>query len=359
MESSEKVKVNINDVAFFTKACCKLSDQELLNCSELFSNHYGKWGEKAEKPGQQIKLSKKSYEEYAKLDNCFVALAYYNNQLIGHAFYIRTAFNNNEYISWVIQLVVDSRYRQNGIGKTLLHSIWGFSGDKAWGLATSNPYTVKTLESATFREVHPSTIAKNIDLVKQLGDLVPFARNKNYNVSNSNSIVNTEFYIDHKRIPKKIENAYKNTWKLGDLPDGYEWLAFTFQDQEPIFSEKQFEKLIEFSENQLKEAYSRMNMKSQSWTKRSPDEVSFIINKLRLSGNEKIADFGCGIGRHCIEFAKLNYPKVIGFDFVKTNIDTAVADAKELDLNTVTFKEADCRYISTKDSYLIICTLKL
>lgn len=89
-----------------------------------------------------------------------MALAAIDDKIIGQAFYLRDTFEKNDYISWVLQLVVQEDYRKRGIAKTLLYSIWGFSGDYAWGLATSNALTVKTLEKATFRKVDPKEMLK-------------------------------------------------------------------------------------------------------------------------------------------------------------------------------------------------------
>ncbi|MFQ6882768.1 GNAT family N-acetyltransferase [Clostridium sp.] len=356
MDSSNTIK--IENIIFKTKSCTELTTDEIKKCSELFSNHYGHWAENSNKgiPGSRVKLGKKYYERFKTLSNYYVAMAFYNDKLIGHAFYLRTSLNNIDFMSWVLQLVVHTDYRKKGIAKTLLHSIWGFSGDKAWGLATSNPYTVKTLESATFRKVQPIQILKNLEMIKILGQKINFIDSEGYIVNEYNSIVNTHFDIDHSNIPKKIENAYGDNWKLGDLPPGYEWLAFTFRDQQPEFSQKQFDNLIEFSERQLKDAYSRMNMENQNWTKGTDNEVNFIINKLNLTGNENIVDFGCGVGRHSINFAEKNFNSVLGIDFATPHITTAIEKSKAKNLSNIQFKESDCRNVKlNKLSDLIIC----
>ncbi len=63
---------------------------------------------------------------------------------------------------------------------TLLHSIWGFSDDFAWGLASANPCTVKTLESATFRKCNTDFIQKNIDAIKMIGKDTTFVPDDAY-----------------------------------------------------------------------------------------------------------------------------------------------------------------------------------
>ena len=65
------------------------------------------------------------------------------------AVYIRKQYQKKQTITWVVQLVVDIAYRGKGIASRILQSIWGFSDDFAWGLATTNPCTIKALENAT------------------------------------------------------------------------------------------------------------------------------------------------------------------------------------------------------------------
>lgn len=47
-------KIN-DDIQFKTIACCKLRDEELRQCKDLFDHHYGRWGEGSPKEGQRIK----------------------------------------------------------------------------------------------------------------------------------------------------------------------------------------------------------------------------------------------------------------------------------------------------------------
>lgn len=357
---SSSVGIKLDDIEFLTKRCSDLTSEEIQQCSKLFSEHYGVWGpdEPRGKKGKRIQLKENYYEDFKTKKDYFVSLAYYNKQLIGQAFYIRKAFSQGEYFSWVLQLVVHSNYRNMSIGRTLLYSIWGFSGDSAWGLATSNPYTVKTLESATFRKVEPKYVFKNLEYVKKLGNEIDFVKDRNYDVDDYRSIINTEFYIDHSDIKDKIEKAYEDNWILGDLPAGYEWLAFTFKEQEiRAFTKDEFEDMIQYSEKQLKEAYSRMDMENQGWARCAKEEVNFILTQVDIPKEARIADFGCGRGRHCFEFFEKGY-NIVGLDFVKANIEKANINRAnkgylESDLS---FIEADCRKVNLDNTYnLIIC----
>lgn len=62
----------------------------------------------------------------------FVAMVYFESNLIGHAFYIKRKGEKTKNIIWILQLVVAKQFRGNGIGSKLLHSIWGLSDCYAW-----------------------------------------------------------------------------------------------------------------------------------------------------------------------------------------------------------------------------------
>ena len=219
---------------FFTKAANTLSEDEILEISDLFSSNYGKYSEAHPdklKQGKQIKLSPNYYKRnMTSNDYTYVALAYFEKELIGQAFYvIETTDKGNA--TWVTQLVVKKEFRHKQIAKKLLFSIWGFSNDYAWGLATTNPLTIKTLESATLRKVSLQKMKQNIQLIKQLSDKVNFITRDDISITDSNSTINSSYYVSHEDIPDFISN-YGDNWIFGDLQEGYEWLAFTFRDQE-------------------------------------------------------------------------------------------------------------------------------
>lgn len=47
-----------------------------------------------------------------------------------------------------------------------------------------------------------------------------------------------------------------------------------------------------------------LDIQNQSWTESTVQQVDFLIEKLNLSGNERILDLACGFGRHALEFAR-------------------------------------------------------
>lgn len=149
-------------ITYLSKPTDKLTDAELEQCSELFSNHYGVYGVEDPKGrcGDHIKMSPSYYKQRYVHENYRVALAFDSDKIVGQAFYIREKLEEGVY-TWVLQLVVHKEYRRKGIAGRLLHSIWGFSNDVAWGLATTNPFTVRTLESSTLRHADPKQIKEH------------------------------------------------------------------------------------------------------------------------------------------------------------------------------------------------------
>lgn len=322
------------DIDYSTKRMLELTDDNIKECSELFSNSYGKYNQESDiRPGQQVKMGVSYYKNNYCREGIYIATARDNDKLVGHAIYIRKKYEEYGIMTWVLQLVVDQNYRRQGIASTLLRSIWGFSDDYAWGLASANPCTVRTLESATFRKCKPATIKRNLKAIRMIGNDTSFVSNDAYIVNNSSSQVNTHFYIDNSEFGSDPE-CEKN---LGVLRPGYEWLAFTFKDQgiQKDKYESHFNAFIAFSEKKLKDAYSRMDMVSHGWAKGTANEVEFIFN---ICKKGKLLDLGCGIGRHSLELShKGLYVK--GIDFSRKHIEYAWEERNKRNI-----KETECEF---------------
>ena len=265
---------------------------------------------------------------YANNDDMYVSLCYEEDELLGQAFFLKTNIEGKGVCSWVTQLVVNSRYRKLGIGSRLLLSAWGFSDYFAWGLATANAITLKTLESATWRKINVEDISRNIDTLKTLMSSIPFANQENIILSSKQSMVFTNFYPEFESLNKdKSLNIYAK--RLGQIKSGYEWLAFTFASQDVFYDGKKLEKFLEFSELQLKEAYERMNMNGQPWTRGTESELDFVESFVEKGKDSEILDLGCGEGRHCIGLYTRGYENISGVDFSEQNIKRASASARE------------------------------
>jgi hypothetical protein len=115
----------------------------------LYGNHYGKWSNSSPfNPGKNIKMSRKRIKEWLEPQDSRVALAFKDTELVGYAIALQTKIDYGV-ISWVTQLVVHEKYRNQDVGKELLFSIWSFNDHFAWGLVSANPYAISALEKAT------------------------------------------------------------------------------------------------------------------------------------------------------------------------------------------------------------------
>lgn len=342
-------------------------ESELLNrdliheMSELYSNHYGVWGKTAKNYGKRITLSPSYIREWTKDENAYIATARDDNNLIGYAIAIQSYKNKTEkknVISWITQLVVHQDYRQHGIGKELLFSFWGFSSHYAWGIMSSNPYAIRALEKATYRRVQPSIIKNKEVGLKKFGiEKVSYLdENTEFIITTKNTKVNTKFPSDISKIGEKLENVTKKgvPWLLGEIEEGWEWLAFTFNNQEKIqLTKEEIDEMLDVSDKIAHQAYSKMQMDSTEhfWAKHTPKEVEFIIENCKLTNNMKIADFGCGVGRHTNQLIDKGY-NVIGVDFSKNLLEKAKRNSNKKE----NFIHGDCRDIDLNTKYnTILC----
>lgn len=336
------------EIHYITKKCSKLTEKEIAASAELFTNNYGVYSKQSPRnPGKIIKLGPKYYQKLVEMQNTYVSLAYIGERLIGQGYYVLEKTTEG-YLSWIIQLVVHKAFRRKSIGKKLLLSVWGFSNDRAWGLATTNPLTIKTLESSTFRKVSFSAMQRNINLIKQIGSKVNFVNEHTIQISGENATVDTSFFVSHSSIKSLVNKYGRKKWIYGDLPEGREWLAFVFQGQDiESISKKKLDNLFEYSENCLIDAYSRMQMTSHPWAKGTMRDVDYLVNYF-VDKSKKIIDFGCGTGRHLIELYKRGYCNIKGIDFSHQ----LISNCKNQNPNIAgSFIVGDCRYYRTFNKY--------
>lgn len=335
----------------------------LQECSELYSEHYGVWSDLGRKPGERIKLSEKRIIEWLNNEYANIYYATDGEKLIGYAI----AFSKNEtqygIVTWVTQLVVHEKYRNQGVAKNLLFSIWGLSHHYAWGIVSANPYAIRALEKATRRRAIPCRIKKNVIKLRNVGRAnVPFISDTTeFKVTPEMSMVNTEFFVDHSNTEKMLQDVIKSDipWKLGMIEEGWEWLAFTFNDQEQIsMSQDEIEEMVSTSESVVRKAYSRMNLDSgkQGWMKNTVKEIDYILNKCSVPEGSLVYDLGCGIGRHSLELGKRDF-EVVGIDYIDSNIEKAKEKLIENEISKVKFVKDDCRVYENKQKAKIVLCL--
>ncbi len=260
------------------------SNEKLLTqCSNLYSNHYGIWSCKGIHPKKHIKLSNSRLCEWLNNDNVTLYYATHSEEIIGYAISFSKKESDYGIVTWVTQLVVHSKYRQHGIAKNILFSIWGFSNHFAWGIVSANPYAIRALEKATRRRAIPMRIKKNETELRSIGQKnVPFINEDTvFQITGNSSSVNTKFFVDHSDTMQMLKNVVTKEvpWNLGDIEEGWEWFAFTFHDQPQIeLSQEEIENMVAASDSIVYQAYSKMNPKKQSWTKHTIEEVDKYTN---------------------------------------------------------------------------------
>lgn len=323
-----------------------LTDYQLQECADLFSDHYGIWSEKGVNPGSRVRLSVGKLKSDWSGGNVWAAFCRYHGQLIGYAIAVRGSLKGRGGVSWVTQLVVHSGHRHQKIATELLQSIWAFSDDFAWGLVTANPFTVRALEKATRRRCTPASIGiyKSL-LCGMANEHIPFVREKKITIAKDKAIVDTGFHVDHSNLDEMVAVASKvDPWTLGELAAGEEWFAFTFREQEPFdLTSEEFDLLMADSERSVRQAYERMSLDSNHlWASHTKSESEFIKATMSVTQGASLLDFGCGTGRHSIEMACLGL-HVVGVDFLDTLVSKARAMATQRQLKNIEFLKGDCR----------------
>lgn len=327
--------------------------------AKLYSQHYGRWGHSAgDRAGKRVKLSAEKLHDWVKEDSR-ISVARFDGIVIGYAISIQTNYGAKGLISWVTQLVIHEEHRHRDVAKRLLFSIWGMSDHFAWGLLTANPYAIRALEKATRRRCDPARIKKNAKKLLAIGrKKTTYVTSESEVVINSeNSRIDTNFPLDLSELPTMLTNAMHSApWVMGELPEGWEWFAFTFHDQQEIvLSTNEIEEMIKTSEQVTKQAYSRMQPNSaQNWMKHTPAEVAFIIDECRLAKGDSVLDVGCGTGRHVTGLAKKGI-RVTGIDYLPTSSHQSEEETINLQLDA-RFIKGDARHLELQQLFdAVIC----
>ena len=98
-----------------------------------------------------------------------------------------------------------------------------------------------------------------------------------------------------------------------------------------------------------------LDVKDQSWTEDTKKQVDFIIDKLKLKGNEKILDLACGIGRHSLELARRGFC-VTGIDITHDYTEYAAQAAKEENLDA-RFICSDIRDVRFENEFDVVLSM--
>lgn len=315
--------------------CKNMTEEEIRETSILYSENYGVY-----ENGNRIKLSPLYIKKmFVDPPDRRVVLAYHNGELVGHMFYVRRLLpRDKRYVTWVLQLVTRKDYRGNRIATGMAQSVFCLSDNQICGLFTSNPATIKALETATMRRLDKNVIKNNVEKLKLVSS--DFLANSKWLDTFSNCFVNTDFDVSHKELAESIKKAYPN----GDfpldpnLPPKHEWLAFVTRRQKIIIPDgAALQEYLAYSEDIIRQAYSFMKMDNQPWASHTTSEISYLLKQEYIKKGNLVYDFGCGTGRHSIELGMLGY-NVIGID---NNIKNAEQNRKNL--QSVNFINGDVR----------------
>ena len=296
--------------------------------SEVFSSSYGVWSDLAPaplRPGARIRMSVAKYmADYAN-SNYRIILCRNGQRTVGHAVFMEKQSSKGR-VALVVQLVVSEEHRHRGIAKAMMHCIWGFSDYYAWAVVTSSPCTVEAIESATFRRVKPSRIVQDTELFKsEILPEIPFLATAEWIADDTKSIVNTRFWTSRSNIQEGRTDVKS---RVGTLPEGYEWLAIVFRDQE-LDDFNSYSTLIECSGRFVFDAYARMPQAKQNWAQYAVSEVNQILKWLPdIDRNDHVCDFGAGSARHIKALRDLGFRNVTGIDLAPTEDSSAMGVIK-------------------------------
>ena len=292
--------------------------------SDVFSSSYGVWSDVAPaplRPGSRIRMPASKYlADYANAD-FKVILCRNGEKLVGQAVFMEKQTSKGR-VALVVQLVVSEEHRHHGIAKSMMHCIWGFSDYYAWAVVTSSPCTVEAIESVTFRRVKPLRIAQDVDLFKsEILPTVPFLATAEWIADGEKSIVNTRFWTSRANVQ---EGRTDVKGRIGNLPEGYEWLAIVFRDQE-LDDFNSYSALIECSGRFVFDAYVRMPQSRQNWARYAASEIGQILGALpSIDRDDCICDFGAGSARHVKALRDLGFRNVTGIDLALTEESRAM-----------------------------------
>lgn len=338
-------------------------DELIEKMSRLYSSQYGRWSLKAEQnPGAPVRLPPARIKRLLARDASRLAYAIQGDEIVGYAIAIQAKVPDYGFISWVTQLVVHEDHRQRNVGKSLLFAIWTFTDHFAWGILTANPYAIRALEKATRRRCQPTRIVRNHRKLKSFAlQYVDYVNEETViEVNRELARINTEFPIDHSTLPEMLAAVTTPNvpWLMGSIEEGWEWFAFTFQDQDRIgLSPEEIETMLDSSDQVTKIAYSRMLLnEGHHWARFGENEARFIAALPGVTPRHtSVLDLGCGTGRHAVELGALGFD-VTGIDYLENLVVRARESADRRKLSNVRFESADCRNVDLGRKYdLVLC----
>lgn len=98
-----------------------------------------------------------------------------------------------------------------------------------------------------------------------------------------------------------------------------------------------------------------LDIQNQSWVEDTKKQVDFLIEKLKLCGNERILDLACGFGRHSLELAGRGFD-VTGVDITADYIKYASEQAEKQRLDAH-FICSDIRDVNFENEFDVVLNM--
>ncbi|KAG2048769.1 hypothetical protein BDR06DRAFT_1071019 [Suillus hirtellus] len=144
-------------ISYKIRVGSEISEDTLKSCADLFSSHYGIWGEQASTISKYtIAAQCLSHPENTVLVICYLQVEHEHPQLYGHAFATVWDYGENK-VGWVTQLVVHKAVCWCYIATQLLQALKFhalFSDVNIVGLASSHPASCNALAKYAAGNIH-------------------------------------------------------------------------------------------------------------------------------------------------------------------------------------------------------------
>lgn len=98
-----------------------------------------------------------------------------------------------------------------------------------------------------------------------------------------------------------------------------------------------------------------LDIQNQSWVEDTKRQVDFLIEKLQLTGREKILDLACGFGRHSLELARRGF-EVTGVDITPDYVSYANERSQKEKLNA-RFILSDIRDVDFDNEFDVVLNM--
>ena len=120
----------------------EITDSILKDAAALFSGNYGVWGAKGPKPGARVKMQPQKLRNECLPDGSeieYVRAMHGESQELAGNVLACSWQSEGRNICWITQLVVNDKYRGQGLATRLLAELRSGHEDRGFGLLSSHP----------------------------------------------------------------------------------------------------------------------------------------------------------------------------------------------------------------------------